>query len=411
MEQNPYYTRNWVLKRYAQGPLFPHLNSFANFLEQYGYRYGTGQRYVREVGRLSLWLDQQGIKTEAFSEQVIETYLGFRMQGLHSEVKKGPYKRLLEYMYQADAIKAYKGLQSFLDQRIHQYWNHLTQNRGLKPETIRRYVRVVKNFLSYRFGNGQITFSDLRPVDIEKYLLERSKRCTSLSLNGEASALRSFLRFLHLQGEISNHLLQCVPSAAYRPQREVPVFLNSTQISILLKQCNEKTPKGMRDKAILLLLIRLGLRAIEVYRLTFEDIEWQAGYITVRGKSLKSDRMPLLYDVGEAISTYLRYGRPKCSTRHLFVRSLAPFKPFSSSSAISNVVRQALNRAGLNPPRKGAHLLRYSFATQMLRQGACLAEIGHILRHKQDITTAVYARIDFKQLRPLARSWPEGDIL
>jgi len=376
MEQNPYYTRSWALKRYSQGPLFPHLNPFANFLEQCGYPYATGQRYVREVGRLNLWLDCQGIKTQALSEQVIDSYIGFRMKGFRSEAKKGPYIRLLEYLRQAGTIEACEFIQSPLERCIYQYRKHLTQNRGLKTETIRRCVRVVKNFLSYRFGSGQIDFSDLCSRDIDNYLLERSNRCIPSTLNGEASALRSFLRFLQFQREISSRLLQCVPTVSCRSQREVPAFLASGKISILLKHCNDKTSKGMRDKAILLLLVRLGLRAIEVCRLTLDDIEWQASYITVKGKNLESDRLPLLHDVGQAISTYLHRGRPKCSTRHVFVRSLAPFNAFSTSSAVCTVVRQALSQAGLNPPRKGFHLLRHSFATQMLRQGACLTDIG-----------------------------------
>ncbi|WP_163339168.1 tyrosine-type recombinase/integrase [Desulfopila sp. IMCC35008] len=177
---------------------------------------------------------------------------------------------------------------------------------------------------------------------------------------------------------------------------------------MLVRHCEEKTPQGLRDKAILLLLIRLGLRAIEICRLTLDDIEWDDGFISILGKNGNRDRLPLLQDVGEAISSYLCRGRPQCSTRYVFVRVIAPFEPLSSSCAIANVVRNALRRANLNPSRKGSHLLRRSLATAMLQEGASLAEIGQILRHQKADTTAIYAKVDLGRLRSISRPWPEG---
>ena len=165
----------------------------------------------------------------------------------------------------------------------------------------------------------------------------------------------------------------------------------------------------MRDYAILLLLARLGLRGGEVVTLTLDDLHWEAGEITIRGKGGRHHRLPLPQDVGEALVTYLREGRPHCSTRRVFLRARAPRRGFSSSVAIADIVRRALERAGLHPPRKGAHLLRHTLATQMLRKGASLAEIGEVLRHQHPDTTAIYAKVDLQALRALAQPWPGGE--
>ena len=161
---------------------------------------------------------------------------------------------------------------------------------------------------------------------------------------------------------------------------------------------------------ILLLLARLGLRAGDVVHMTLDDIDWGAGELIVRGKSDRQDILPLPQDVGEALARYLSHGRPRCSSRRVFIRIKAPHKGFSSSVAICDIVRRALIRANLNPAFKGSHLLRHSLATQMLRGGASLAEVGEILRHQRMDTTQIYAKVDLAALRALAQPWPGGEI-
>jgi integrase len=174
----------------------------------------------------------------------------------------------------------------------------------------------------------------------------------------------------------------------------------------LLRCCDRDRVAGQRDYTVLLLLARLGLRAGEVVHLHLDDIDWRAGRLHVRGKGGRSDVLPLPTDVGEALATYLRGGRPRCSTRRVFVRARAPYAGFASSAAIDSIVRRALQRAGLEPPRKGAHLLRHSLATGMLRDGASLAEIGQLLRHRLPQTTEIYAKVDPVALSALAQPWP-----
>jgi len=176
----------------------------------------------------------------------------------------------------------------------------------------------------------------------------------------------------------------------------------------MLKACDRRTACSRRDYAILLLLARLGLRAGEVVALQLEDINWRAGEILIRGKGLLHDRMPLPVDVGEALSSYLRQDRPVCQTRRVFLRMDAPRRGFANTSAVRSIVRQALGRADLHPAFKGAHVLRHSLATSMLRCGATLVEIGEVLRHRAPNTTEIYARVDFDGLRSLAHPWPMG---
>jgi site-specific recombinase XerD len=177
----------------------------------------------------------------------------------------------------------------------------------------------------------------------------------------------------------------------------------------LLRCCDRRQNTGRRDYAILLLLARLGLRAGEVARLNLEDIDWMAGQLCIRGKGERVDRLPLLEDVGKAIADYLQRGRPSCSTRRVFVRSIPPHDGFADPpNSISGVVNRALTRAALNPPNRGAHLLRHSLATNLLRSGASLAQIGQLLRHQQMQTTEIYAKVDLNALRALAQPWPGG---
>ena len=176
----------------------------------------------------------------------------------------------------------------------------------------------------------------------------------------------------------------------------------------LLVSINRRTATGRRDYAILLLLARLGLRAGEVVRLEVDDIDWNAGSLRVQGKGGQHSHLPLPTDVGAAIASYLQHGRPQSSNRRVFLRARAPLRGFLSQSAIGSLVRHSLARAGLKAPTKGAHQFRHALATEMLRHGASLAEIGEVLRHRSPQTTEIYTKIDLEALRALALPWPGG---
>jgi site-specific recombinase XerD len=220
------------------------------------------------------------------------------------------------------------------------------------------------------------------------------------------TAFRSLFRFLFQCGELQADLALAVPAVADWRLSTVPKYLMPDEVERVVDSCNRQTSTGRRDHAILLLLARLGLRAGEIVALQLDDVDWRAGEILVRGKGLLHDRMPLPIDVGKALTSYLRMDRPTCKTRRVFVCMKAPRSGFAGPSTVTTIVRRALDRAGLCPAFKGAHILRHSLATGMLRSGASMGEIGEVLRHRIPSTTEIYAKLDFEGLRSLAHPWP-----
>jgi len=223
------------------------------------------------------------------------------------------------------------------------------------------------------------------------------------------SSLRAFLRYLHHQKLNPCALADCVPSIRGWKLATLPTYLSAAQVRKALDGCDRATVMGRRDHAILLLLARLGLRAGEVSTLTLDDIDWRASEMLVHAKGRQRARMPIPPDVGAAIVAYLRNGRPKSSCRRLFVRTLAPHVGFASGCAITQIAKTALDRAGIKGcAHRGAHVFRHSLATELLRSGATLSEIGQLLRHKSHDTTRIYAKVDINALRTLSLPWPGG---
>lgn len=223
-----------------------------------------------------------------------------------------------------------------------------------------------------------------------------------------AKALRGLLRFLQQSGEIATDLAARVPSVANWSLSGLPKYLLPQQVMLVLRKSNRDDPIVQRDRVILLLLARLGLRAAEIVEMTLDDIDWEAGELTIRGKGGRLDKLPLPKDVGRALAHYLKQLRPPCACRKVFIRSAAPHEGLADSAAVDIVVQRALRRAGISPPNRGAHLFRHSLATQMLRNGASMSEIAKVLRHQSESSTAIYAKVDLSALRSIAQPWPGG---
>jgi site-specific recombinase XerD len=222
------------------------------------------------------------------------------------------------------------------------------------------------------------------------------------------TALRSFLRYARYRGEITVDLAAAVPVVANWSMTSIPRAIAANQVRQLLASINRRTAMGRRDYAILLLLARLGLRSSEVALLELDDIDWNIGQLSIRGKGGQRTDLPLSSEVGRAITEYLRRGRPASTSRRVFLRAKAPIRGFCGASGVGSIVRHSLKRAGINAPTHGAHQFRHGLATEMLRQGASLSEIGDVLGHRHPQTTLIYTKVDLDALRPLALPWPGG---
>ena len=244
----------------------------------------------------------------------------------------------------------------------------------------------------------------LSAAEINAFVLRESRRVRPRTAETVVCALRALLRFLHVTGWIATPLATGVPSVPQR-REDLPRELPAGQVELLLTSCDRSTPVGCRDYAILILLARLGLRAGEVAGLRFEDVDWRASEIVIRGKRSRTDRLPLPHDVGDALADYLCRARPSGFGRTVFLRAKAPVDGLSGDG-VSEVVVSACKRAGIPPVR--AHRLRHTIATEMLRRGAGLGEIGQVLRHQSLEVTAVYAKVDRRALSRLALPWPGG---
>jgi site-specific recombinase XerD len=284
----------------------------------------------------------------------------------------------------------------------------LRQERRLAEPTITYYGAFVREFLADRFSPHRVTLGRLAASDIVRFVQRRVSGLHRKRAKLLTTALRAFLRYARYRGAITHDLEAAVPTVANWTMASIPRAIPVESVRRLLASINRQTARGRRDYAILLLLARLGLRASEVAFLELQDLKWGAGEIIVRGKRGVRAALPLPGEVGAAIAAYLRHARPPSACRRVFLRAHAPRCGFAGPSAIAGVVGDALTRAGIRAPTKGAHQFRHGLATRMLRRGASLTEIGDVLRHRSPETTMIYAKVDLDALRTLVLSWPGG---
>ena len=390
----------------VSGPLSAYAPGYGSWLRTRSYSPSAISDRLWQFDQLSRWLDREGLGVGELGVEQGERFAASRRAaGRVTLVAPQSVTLPLEYLRALGLTPTpvppvAHGPEEEL---LADYSSYLLIERGLSPHTVfDAYVPAARLFLAGRDGPGGLRLDRLAAADVSMFL---SRECPKRSVSGTrdlVSALRSFLRYLHLAGRIEAPLVWALPSVADLRDRTLPRGLQPPAVKRLLASCDRRTRVGRRDFAILLLLSRLGLRAGELARLQLDDIDWHRGLLLVRGKGGRYDELPLPDDVGRALVSYLRR-RPRCSSRAVFVRMTAPRRELNRST-IGWVVRAACDRAGL--PRVGAHRLRHTAATEMLRRGASLAEIGEVLRHREQKTTAIYAKVDHRSLRPLARPWP-----
>jgi integrase/recombinase XerD len=391
-------------------PLGPYIDSYAAEMNSEGYAQQTSEVQIRLVVDFGYWLARRRMQAQEINAELFQPYLRARARRRRpTRNDLSALHRLLDLLVRQGVVSAPVLPAPTLAERLQsEFRRYLQQERALASTTQTHYVRFLSEFLKERFGAGRVELSELCAADVTGFVRRRAVTIQSKRVQLMTTALRSFLRFARYRGDIDHDLAACVPAVTNWKLSTIPRALPHDQVELVLASIDRKTAIGRRDYAILLILARLGLRGGEIRMLTLEDLDWQEGLITVRGKAGRYSQLPLPADVGAAIADYLRHGRPTASSRCVFLRTKAPVRGFQGQCGIGSIVRHTLERAGIDAPRKGAHQFRHSLACQMLQQGASLSEIGELLRHRSPQTTAIYAKVDVASLATLALPWPGG---
>ena len=393
----------WIGTPAVSGPLAEHAAGFERWLAAKGYSAQGAWHRLWQLDHLSRWLEREQLRPDELTPGCLEQFLAARRAaGYLTWVSPRSLRVPLAFLREVGAVPVLAPIATDgpIDELLGDYRRYLVFERGLAPKTVEIFERVARSFLAKHDQEGAV--GRLTAADVTAFLARECPSRSVPSAQQVVTALRSLLRYLHVTGEIELPLRWAVPGVADRRGLSLPRGLEPAAVLKLLASCDRRTLVGRRDYAVLLLMARLGLRAGEVAAMQLEDLDWRAGELLVRGKGDRHERLPLPVNVGEALASYLRR-RPRRECRAVFLCVRAPLGPVNSS-VVSQIVRAACSRAGLE--RVGAHRLRHTAATGMLRAGASLPEIAQVLRHQRLETTAQYARVDRRALPELARPWP-----
>lgn len=394
--------------------LDPYFASFEESLSSKNYKPETLKNYrylLRRFGRL---LDAEGITPLALTPD-LAVELGQRLPATpKSQVKIPNLARLfVTHLIEIDVATRppLTPAQAERAELLGNFETYLVRQRGLSPRTIYHVLRFADRFLDHRFGENRPDLPALNAQDIAAFMEYLVTRKRPFRDKTPATHLRSFFQYLFAQGLTTTNLSLCVPRAHKPWGARLPRYLSPEEVEAVVASVRHNPRRGARDYAMLLLMARLGLRAPEIIAIRLDDIDWRAGELMVRGKGQQHDRLPIPSDVGEAISEYLREDRTSATTRALFVTHRAPNRPFKDSQVINAILKEAFAATGVKPPTPyvGSHVLRHSLATNMVRAGASLEEIGDLLRHRSRATTMIYAKLDTDGLRSIAQPWPVAE--
>jgi site-specific recombinase XerD len=387
------------------------MESFAQVLSEADYAKITARRHLRAAEHFVYWIRRHGMAVPEVNEQALMRFANHLRQC-----------RCPHYSH-ADQVDVTRGAHLFVSYLrdmgiiatpVHQecedpklllaFGQWMRQQRGICQATLYNYNIHLRPLLE-RLGEDPSRF---QVGMLRDFVMEMHRSCGWAKAKQCTTALRMFLPFLIAKGDCAVGLEAAIPTLAHWRLATLPRYLQPEEVERVIASCDRSSPVGRRDRAILLLLARLGLRAGDIVHLRLSDIDWKNASIQVCGKGRRQTRLPLTQEIGQAIVDYLQDGRPPSSADTVFVRCRAPFRPLRSHCAVSVIVDQALRRAGVVRPSRGAaHLLRHSVATSMLREGASLEDIAGILRHSSIQTTQIYAKVDIAALRQIAQPWPE----
>ena len=401
-----------VLSRPLEGPLSENVAGFAKWARDEGYASPSRWRKVFLAAGFSRWLGQQAVSVRRISSEHVARYLRSHVGPM--QIRRGDaatLRQFIDLLRRQGVVPPEKILPCRLtpvERAADAFAHYLRNERALAEAAVVNYVPFVRRFLADRFGDRPVRLSRLGADDVVRFVQRQAPRLHLKRAKLLTTALRSFFRYARYRGGITCDLAAAVPTVANWSMASIPRAIPAEAVHRLLASINQRTATGCCDYAILLVLARLGLGAGEVARLELEDIDWNAGSLSVQGKGDQRCALPLPAEVGVAIAAYLRCARPPSSSRRVFLRAKAPIRGLLGAQAISSLVRHNLIRADIQAPTHGAHQFRHALATEMLGRGASLTEISEVLRHRSPQTTMIYAKVDFESLRTLALPWPGG---
>jgi integrase/recombinase XerD len=409
----PWTVRKPTAIEIAPNWLQPHCNQFREKLVAQGYAAATMRTYDAAARLFCEEVVRRDLCRSELVGRNLSQVQAAALMAIHPNkhtYTKYCLERFIDALVEAGVAErpqAPKKTPAALDRLVGEYEAYLREQRGLTDATIYHCVRFLHRFMAFRFGGGLGDMSAITPDDVARFMHEIMGRKTPYRDRTPPTHLRNLFRFLFWSGKTKRDLASSLPRVAIRRASHVSRSLRPEEIERLLDASWSHDVVGRRNYAMLMLLARLGLRATEVIAIELDDIDWRAGTILIRGKGKLHDRMPLPEDAGEAVVDYIRNGR-RGSSRILFVSSKPPYRPFADSQILNATLAAVFEATGLRPPQKyiGSHLLRHSLATDLLRKGASLDEIGDVLRHRSRASTAIYAKHDIEGLRSIARDWP-----
>lgn len=408
---NAYLKRPLTQERYRSSPGGPHLDAFILWLEQRGYRRPRILRLIRGAHRLSQWAQDNGLGTEELDAKALEQFRNHLQGRQPLRYPCGSYRPVMIGARHFVTFLATLGLVSPTavvfppppePELLGAFQHWMRTHRGTTEATLNTYRLPIIDFLQ-TLGEQPEYFE---AKTLRTFILERAGRIGIGQAKTLVQAVRMFLRFLIATGRCAPGLDHALPTIAHWHLASLPKYLPAETVEHVLASCDQATPIGAQDRAVLLLLARLGLRAGDVAALKWTDIDWHDGTLRVAGKNRRETRLPLPQEVGESILCYGEHFRPDMPSPYVFLTTIAPISPLSSKT-VTNIAARALRRAGVDSPIYGAHVFRHSAATTMLRQGVSLPSIGSLLRHASIETTTLYAKVDISLLHSVVRAWPE----
>jgi integrase/recombinase XerD len=400
-----------LLTRARSSSVGPYLDDFASALNELGYCQRIGAGCITYAVHLGLWAAAEDICIGALDDEVVRSFLAHLRRCRCAGHRAGPHavagaqtKVFVQYLRTAGVVPLPVQQPVATPELVTGFCEWMRRQRGVTDTTLRHYKRVAIALLR-QLGDDPARY-DARAL--RAAVREMTGGHGAATAKQVATVARAFLRYLTVEGRCRTGLDAAILPVARWSLASLPRYVSAEDVERIIDACDLNRPDGARDRAILLLLTRLGLRGGDIVQMRLSDIDWPDARVRVAGKGRREVRLPLTQELGDAILAYLRGRRPVAACDRVFLRSRAPWRPLGDSSSISSIAKRAIKRAGVSAPTHGAHLLRHSAATAMLREGMSVPSIGIVLRHSSIETTAHYAKVDVELLRSVAQPWLGG---